>query len=228
MTNNNKPFAMFFNASPRKGWNTAKMLEAAKVGAEEAGAETELVNLYDISFPGCKSCFACKLKNAKTNGVCAIRDDLRPILERARQADVLVLGSPIYFSYPTGVYRAFLERLAFPVYSYHYEDGKPLVCRDKVIETANIFTMNCPEGMMKEIGYPTLLEVNTQTLAAVFGASETLYACNTYQFADYSRYDMTIFTEEEKRTHRDTHFATDLANARALGKRLVEKASCKE
>ena len=81
-----KPFAMFFNASPRKGWNTHKMLEAAKAGAEEAGATTELVNLYDIKFPGCKSCFACKLKNAKTNGVCAIRDDLRPILERARQA----------------------------------------------------------------------------------------------------------------------------------------------
>ena len=99
----NKPFAMFFNASPRKGWNTYKMLEAAKAGAEEAGATTELVNLYDIKFPGCKSCFACKLKNAKTNGVCAIRDDLRPILERARKADVLVLGSPIYFSYPTGV-----------------------------------------------------------------------------------------------------------------------------
>ena len=45
----NKPFAMFFNASPRKGWNTYKMLEAAKARAEEAGAETELVNLYDIS-----------------------------------------------------------------------------------------------------------------------------------------------------------------------------------
>ena len=82
----NKPFAMFFNASPRKGWNTHKMLEAAKAGAEGAGAATELVSLYDIKFPGCKSCFACKLKNAKTNGVCAIRDDLRPILERARQA----------------------------------------------------------------------------------------------------------------------------------------------
>ena len=141
-----KLLAMFFNGSPRKGWNTAKALESAAEGAREAGAETEIVNLYDFSFTGCKSCFACKLKNAKTNGVCAIRDDLRPVLERARQADVLVLGSPIYFSYPTGVYRAFLERLAFPVYSYHYEDGKPLVCRDKVIQTANIFTMNCPES----------------------------------------------------------------------------------
>ena len=136
----NKPFAMFFNASPRKGWNTAKMLEAAKAGAEEAGAETELVNLYDFPFAGCKSCFACKLKNAKTNGVCALRDELRPILERARQADVLVLGSPIYFSYPTGVYRAFLERLAFPIYSYHYENGKPLVCRDKAAYKTHLAT----------------------------------------------------------------------------------------
>ena len=34
---------------------------------------------------------------------------------------------------------------------------------------------------------------------------------------------MTLFTEEEKRAYRDAHFATDLANARALGLRLVEK-----
>jgi multimeric flavodoxin WrbA len=220
----NKPLAMFFNASPRKGWNTHKMLEAAKAGAEEAGAATELVNLYDIKFPGCKSCFACKLKNAKTDGVCAIRDELRPILERARQADVLVLGSPIYFSYPTGVYRAFLERLAFPVYSYHYENGQPLVCRDKVIETANIFTMNCPKDWMEKFNYPALLESNTQTLETVFGASETLYSCDTYQFTDYSRYDMNLFDEAAKRAHRDSQFPIDLANARALGKRLIEKA----
>ena len=247
----NKPFAMFFNASPRKGWNTYKMLEAAKAGAEEAGAVTELVNLYDIKFPGCRSCFACKLKNAKTNGVCALRDDLRPILERARQADVLVLGSPIYFGYPTGVYRAFLERLAFPVYSfgspiyfgyptgvyraflerlafpvysYHYENGQPLVCRDKVIETANIFTMNIPEKWLDEWKYPQVLESNTQTLKTVFGASESLYACDTYQFTDYSRYDITLFDEAAKRAHRDAQFPLDLANARALGKRLVEKA----
>ena len=218
-----KPFAMFFNASPRKGWNTARMLEEAQAGAEEAGAQTEFVNLYDIKFPGCKSCFVCKLKNAKTQGVCALRDDLRPVLERARQADVLVLGSPIYFSYPTGVYRAFFERLAFPVYSYHYENGKPLVCRDKVVQTANIFTMNCPEDMMERFNYPTLLEANTDTLATVFGASETLYACDTYQFTDYSRYDITLFDEAAKRARRDGHFPVDLANARALGKRLVER-----
>ena len=61
----NKPFAMFFNASPRKGWNTYKMLEAAKAGAEEAGAITELVNLYDIKFPGCESPLSLTMSSEK-------------------------------------------------------------------------------------------------------------------------------------------------------------------
>lgn len=217
--------AMFVNGSPRKGWNTAKMLENAMQGATEAGAECEMVHLYDINFHGCKSCFACKIKNSKTNGVCAIKDDLRPVLERARQCDVLVLGSPVYYSYPTGDLRSFMERLAFPVGTYMYENGKHITLRDKVIPTAMIFTMNCPEDYMRQIGYPAILEENTKVMADIFGYSETLYACNTYQFNDYSRYDINLFSEEDKRRYRDEHFATDLQNARNLGRRLVEMAN---
>lgn len=44
MTNNNKPFAMFFNASPRKGWNTAKMLEAEKRTHRDTHFVTDLDN----------------------------------------------------------------------------------------------------------------------------------------------------------------------------------------
>ena len=75
--------ALFINGSPRKNWTTFKMLDSAMKGAAEASAETEIIYLYDYNVMGCKSCFACKLKNAKTNGVCAIRDDLRPLLEKA-------------------------------------------------------------------------------------------------------------------------------------------------
>jgi multimeric flavodoxin WrbA len=220
-----KLHAMFFNGSPRKNKNTAMMLESAMRGAEEAGAETEMVNLYDIDFKGCKSCFACKLKGSKCNGVCALRDDLRPVLERARQADVLVLGSPVYYSNPTGVMRAFMERLMFPVGTYLYENGKHICLRDKVIPTAMIFTMNCPEGYMQQIGYPTLLEENTKGMADIFGYSETLYACNTYQFNDYSRYDFNLFSEEDKRRYRDEHFDIDLQNARELGRKLAVMAA---
>ena len=226
---NSKPFAMFFNASPRKGWNTAKMLEAAKAGAEETGAETELVNLYDIKFPGCKSCFACKLKNAKTNGVCALRDELRPILERARQADVLVLGSPIYFSYPTGMFRLFIERLLFPIMSYSINpDGTRPRAIDRTIYSGIIYTMNCTEDFAPKVRYLELLAPNADVCERVLGYCETLCAYNTYQFADYSRYDANMFSEPDKAKYRDEHFPEDLRKAYELGKRLAEKAGGKE
>ena len=223
--NYNNMKAIFINGSPRKQWNTAKMLESAMNGAQEAEAEVELVHLYEIDFKGCKSCFACKIKNSKTNGVCALKDDLRPILERCRQADVVVLGSPVYYSYPTGEIRSFMERLLFPIGTYLYENGKHITLRDKVIPSAMIFTMNCPQDYMKEIGYPPILEENTKVLADIYGYAETLYACNTYQFSDYSRYDFNLFSEEEKRQYRDQHWQTDLQNAYDLGKRLVDMAS---
>ena len=56
------------NGSPRKNWNTALLLENALKGAKDAGAETEMVHLYDINFKGCISCFLCKRQNSKYYG----------------------------------------------------------------------------------------------------------------------------------------------------------------
>lgn len=53
---------VFINGSPRKGWNTDLLLKEALKGAESVGAETEYINLYDLKYTGCKSCFACKVK----------------------------------------------------------------------------------------------------------------------------------------------------------------------
>jgi len=214
--------ALFVDGGPRKGFNTERMLESAMKGASDAGAETTYVRLYDLKFSGCKSCFACKLKNAKTNGVCAIKDDLRPVLEQARDADVIVIGSPVYYSYPSGETRSFMERLLFPNGSYEVDsEGKPLiVCPRK--RTAMIFTMNCPESHMEKYHYPTLLGTCADHLRMIFGHSEVLYSCDTYQFTDYSRYAVNVFSEEAKRLHRDEQFPIDLKKAYELGKRLVE------
>ncbi|MBP5770207.1 MAG: NAD(P)H-dependent oxidoreductase [Bacteroidaceae bacterium] len=88
--------ALFINGSPRKNGNTAQLLKRAMDGAREAGAEVELVNLYDrsLNYKGCMSCFACKLKGGK-KGVCSFKDDLQPILQKAVEADVLVWGGLI-------------------------------------------------------------------------------------------------------------------------------------
>jgi multimeric flavodoxin WrbA len=77
------------NGSPRKKWNTATLLQNTLDGAASAGAETELVHLYDLTFTGCTSCFACKLAGGKSYGKCAVQDGLTPVLEEIPDLDAL-------------------------------------------------------------------------------------------------------------------------------------------
>src|SRR5512135_1706770 len=110
--------AIAVNGSPRKKWNTATLLEKAIEGAVSEGAKAEWVHLYDLSYKGCISCFACKTRDGKSYGKCAVKDALTPILESAGSADVLLFGSPIYFGTATGEIRSFMERLLFPYSLY--------------------------------------------------------------------------------------------------------------
>ena len=217
--------ALFVNGSPRKNWNTYKMLESAMKGASDSGAECEMIHLYDYKFKGCVSCFACKVKNNKTNGLCAYRDDLRPVLEKALESDVIVAGSPVYFSYPTGMFRSFIERLLFPIMKYEVNpDGSRPRNIDKTIYSGIIYTMNCPEDLAAKIHYPEYLSPNASAMNLVLGYCEELCAYNTYQFTDYSRYDASMFSEPVKAEHREKVFPEDLKKAYELGARLVAKA----
>ena len=210
---------LLVNGSPRPGHNTGKALQAAMEGAIEAGAEAEIVNLYTVrNVKGCYSCFQCQRKGfSKVDPVCCIKDELWPVLDKAREADVVIVGSPVYCSYPTGVFRSFIERFMFPKYSY---DSTVKLVNPK--RTACIFTMNCPRELMEKVNYPILLGSTADGLKHVYGYGEALYICNTYQFDDYSKMAFDLFREEDKRAWRDAHFAEDLAKARELGKRLVE------
>ncbi len=216
--------AIVINGSPRKNWNTAQAIDRAAEGLRDNGFEVERINLYDYTFKGCTSCFACKLKNAKTDGVCAMKDELRPVLEKLREADAVILGSPVYFSQPLGQVRTFAERWLFPVYSYHYEDGKPVLNRKKEVPCGMIYTMNLTEEMYKDWGYPEALKQTPKSMGEIIGPCETLNIFNTYQFRDYSKYDITLFDENAKREYRDTHFENDLKAAYDLGCRIAKKA----
>ena len=203
------------NGSPRKKWNTHILLEKCLEGAKETGADTELINLYDIDFRGCTSCFACKLKGV-TVTKCAMKDDLEPILERVIDCDALVLGSPIYFASITGEMRSFLERLLFPYSSY---EGKPSSFPKKV-NAAFIFTMNAPAFALPFIGYTKMIKDNKKLLRRIFGNAISLVATSTYQFDDYNKYAMTFFSGDKRKKRRDTVFQEDCNKALLLGKRL--------
>jgi multimeric flavodoxin WrbA len=212
------------NGSPRKGWNTEQLLRKTMEGAQALGMETELIPLYQQAFKGCVSCFACKVKGSTTNGLCAYRDALRPILEKCLKADAIVIGSPVYFDYPTAQTRAFLERFLFPLDTYMVKDGVRQKVLEKVIPSAFIFTMNCPENFMDKADYRTILQHNEGNTGRLLGYCETLYSCDTYQYQDYSKMDCNMFDEKRKAAHRDAQFPVDLENAYQLGKRLAQKA----
>ncbi|MBU2699995.1 multimeric flavodoxin WrbA [Sporomusaceae bacterium BoRhaA] len=206
------------NGSPRKKWNTATLLNKALEGAASQGAETELINLYDLNYKGCISCFACKLKDGKSYGKCACRDDLTLILEKIEQADALILGSPIYLGAATGEMRSFIERLIFPYLVY---DENYSTLFNKKIPTGFIYTMNVNESQMKEMGYNYHLQTIEWAMKRIFGSSESLFVTDTYQFDDYSKYVATKFNSEEKAKRRQEEFPRDCKKAFEMGARFV-------
>ena len=209
------------NGSPRKKWNTAILLNKALEGAASKGAETELIHLYDLNYKGCISCFACKLKDGKSYGKCAVNDDLSPIFKRIEDADALILSSPIYLGAATGEMRSFMERLLFPYYVY--DVSHPTLFKKK-IPTGFIYSMGLNMDGMMERGYDQHFKVTEMLMERVFGTSESLCVTDTYQFDDYSKYVSTIFNEKKKAKRREEEFPKDCQRAFEMGVRFASGA----
>lgn len=204
---------ILINASPRKDWNTAQLLRSAQKGAESVGAETEYVDLYDLSFTGCRSCLACKRKGAERNK-CYWNDDLAPLIDRILHADAVIIGSPIYMGAPTAHFRALYERLAFCTLSY--DEGEPSTFDGKV-NMGFLYTMNAPKEYYEENLRPALEPTECFYGLLLHGKVQSMAACDTLQVSDYSKYNMNGFDEEEKRQHHNKQFPADLETAFQLG-----------
>jgi len=206
------------NGGPRKNWNTDSLLQKALEGAKSVGAQTEAVHLYDLNFKGCTSCFACKRKNSKYVGHCAMKDDLSGVLEKVLESDVLFLGSPIYFGNVTGLMRSFLERLLFSNLSYN--EGHRSVYPGK-LSSGFIYTMNVPNEFLQHVNYEALFEQTKNTLQLLNGTSEFIISADTYQFDDYSKYEASMFNEKHKFQVKAEQFPLDCQKAFDMGARLA-------
>lgn len=97
-----------FCASARRNGNTKLLLETVLEPLQEAGAETELVELAGSNLKGCKACFVCIKKK---DGSCAIKDDmLNECVEKMAKADAIILGSPTYFADVSTEMKALIDR----------------------------------------------------------------------------------------------------------------------
>lgn len=206
------------NGSPRKHKNTGKLLEQVVAGATSAGAEAELVQLADIRFSGCISCFACKRIGGSSYGRCAVKDELRPVLDKAHDADVLVLGTPFYYMAETSFMRAFQERLWFQ-YSLYSLVKPPLSPRKKA--TALVYTMNVRQDEMDEYGKTHIVNTGKKVMERLFAPCEVFLCCDTLQFDDYSKYDTDRWDVAAKQKRHAEVFPKELESAFAMGARLV-------
>jgi len=93
--------------SPRKGGNTDLMTDALLTAAGANGHTSEKVYLYDRRIIPCTDCRACKRGTLE----CVMNDGMKELYPEIDRADVIVLGTPVYWLGPTGPMKVFMDRL---------------------------------------------------------------------------------------------------------------------
>lgn len=100
-----------FSGSGRKDGNTAHMVRAAFGPLEEAGIDTELVQLAGRPLRGCTACMKCRERKDMR---CALPDDgLNDHIAKMVEADGIILASPTYFSDVTAEMKALIDRSGY-------------------------------------------------------------------------------------------------------------------
>ncbi len=211
------------NGSPRKGWNSDKLLSKWVEGVTSVlpDAEVKKVNLYDLKFTGCRSCFSCKLKGGKFFGTCPINDGIHDLLAEIREADAVAIASPIYYLDMNAYTKCLLERMIFSVAQY---SSPATSLAPKRVSFTMIYSMNTSEEGFKSYG--------TEARCALIEHLESAYyympahrvtAFDTYQFPDYDRYESSLFSEPAKRLQREEQFPKDLQSAFETGVKVAHE-----
>jgi len=97
------------SGSPRKKGNTEILIQLALDAIRTEGIDTEIITLADKTISPCNACMACK----KVKNRCAIEDDFEAIFLKIREADGLILGTPVYFGSATPNIKSFMDRAGY-------------------------------------------------------------------------------------------------------------------
>ncbi len=108
--------------SPRRKGNSATLAENVILGAKSMGA---MVYTYFLHGMDIKPCDACCICHEDMNAECVINDDMQKLYPKLRQADALVIASPIYWFTVSAQTKLFMDRCyAFGVSGEYALKGK--------------------------------------------------------------------------------------------------------
>jgi len=91
--------------SPRKNGNTEMLTAHTLKAIAEEGLDTELIPLAGLDIGPCDACDVCRKEER-----CPIEDDLFPIYLKMKEADGIILASPVYFGSATAQIKGLMDR----------------------------------------------------------------------------------------------------------------------
>lgn len=130
-----------FNASPRNKGNTAWTIGQILESAQEHGAETMLWNAGDLDIKPCRGCLGCVQTDK-----CVVNDDMQELYREIEQADMIVLGTPVYMGQMNAQAKTFTDRLfaqITPRFSPRYKEKG-----SKKKQMVLVFTQGNPDPKM--------------------------------------------------------------------------------
>ncbi len=129
---------LLLNGSPKANGCTATALQEMIRVFEAEGIETELIHVGNKDIRGCIACGTCGKK-----GKCVFDDLVNETAEKFREADGLVVGSPVYYASPNGTILSFLDRLFYSTsFSKHMKVGAAVVSARRGGNTAAFDVLN--------------------------------------------------------------------------------------
>lgn len=100
--------ALFINGSPRKNGRTAQSMEDVYYDIKKTyDCDIERIDIADINVNGCINCDACKFNG----GICSSDDDTNYLMDKIENADILIVGTPVYFWGISSQLKAVLDKM---------------------------------------------------------------------------------------------------------------------
>ncbi len=103
MTNKKKILSII--GTQRKNGIVSTIAKNILKGARDNDHETELINLYDFNIEECIGCWSCSKL-----GKCFKNDDFEHIFEKVKEAEIIILGTPVYWGNVSGIMKTFFDR----------------------------------------------------------------------------------------------------------------------
>lgn len=114
------------NGSPHPQGSTSTALQLVSETLVQHGIETEIVQVGNQAIHGCAGCDHCR--KAGTRGCVYTDDPVNACIEKMREADGLLVASPVYYGGIAGAMKCFLDRFFFSGGHFRYKVGAAFVC----------------------------------------------------------------------------------------------------